>query len=353
MKGQLVQKSIFRQLALALIVLLTTLIASCNPFSEKPASFIQSRELFFPETQFYNALVQTNNALVVLVDGDGDRSDLQFYSAESDEKLMRFDFPPDNSCASARYYGYETFPDSRLQVWKYCLTENGKVTYLMAFDWLTHKLSEVSGSLPLGTSGASWNPGQTTAIGYLDSKFASKTLFWIRPGGYEPLDLEIVDGDRSWNLQDDFPKFTADDTGKTGTTGRASWSPDGKTIAFFASPNAIGKTSFDRFGVEFYLYLMNPETLQYEVVADSLYSPFLLSWSPDSSYIAFIGKYGFRKENGIWLFSTKTNSITEISQGTFHGVVWRPDGNSLVAIKCQSIDVCDQILEYDISSVLK
>lgn len=352
MNDQLAQKSVFHRLALAVIVLQTALIASCNLFTGKPANFIQNRELIFPKTQYYDALIQTNGELIVLVEG-GNFSDLQSYAAEDSEDFSQFNFPPDHNCTSARYYAYETFPDSRLQVWKYCLTENGKVTYLIAYDWLTNELSEASGLLPLGTSGASWNPDQTTAIGYLDSGFASKTLFWIRPGGFDPLDLEIVDGNRSWNLQDDFPKFTADDTGKTGTTGRASWSPDGNTIAFFASPNAIGKTSFDRFGVEFYLYLMNPETLHYEVVADSIFSPFLLSWSPDSTYIAFIGKYGFLKENGIWLYSNKSNSITEVSKGMFQSIVWRPDGNNLVAIKCESIDVCDQILEYDLTSILE
>lgn len=352
MKSQLTQKSVFHRLALALIVALAALITSCNLLTGETDDIIQSRELIFPKTQYYNELVQTNGELIVLVNG-GDLSDLQFYAAEGSEDFLQFNFPPDYSCASARYYSYGVFPDGRLQVARYCFTENGRVTYLLAYDWLTQELSEVARLLPLGTSDASWNQEQTRAIAYLDSGFASRTLFWIRRDGFEPLDLEIRDGERKWNLKDDFPKFIADDTGKTGTTGRAAWSPDGKVIAFFASPDAIGKTGFDRFGVEYYLYLMNPETLQYEVVADRIFSPFLLSWSPDSAHIAFIGKYGFRKENGIWLYSVKTNSITEISKGIFQGIVWRPDGSSLVAIKCEDLGVCNKILEYDLTNILE
>lgn len=333
-------------------VLIASLITSCSSIAGSSTTAIPTKELNFPKTEYYDALISTHNDVVVLVDG-GEFGELQSYARENDKEFTEFIFPDDQQCFPARYEAYETLPDGRLQIWKWCLTSTGGVDYLLAYDWNTRQLVELTGLLPLGSSGASWNPDQTKAIAYLDSKFASKTLFWIRQGGFEPLDLEITDGERSWNLQDDFPEFTADDTGKTGTTGRASWSPDGRSIAFFASPNAIGKTSFERFGVEHYLYLMNPETLQYEVVADNIFSPFLLFWSPDSTHIAFIGKYGFWKENGIWLYSFETDSITEISKGKFQGIVWRPDGKSLVAIKCESLDVCNEILEYDLSSILE
>jgi len=353
MNGQLIQSSFFLRLAFALITVLTGLIASCNLLIEKPANFVQSTELVFPNVNTYYALIIKDKTVVALING-GSQSDLLSYAMENDSSPTLFSLPSDPDCFLTNYYGDDSLPDGRLQILKLCGSGgNGTDTYLMRYNWETKRLERLIGPLPLGTSGASWNPDQTKAIAYLDSKFASKTLFWIRKGGFDPLNLEIRDGNRSWNLQDDFPKFTADDTGKSGTTGRASWSPDGKSIAFFASPDAIGKTSFERFGVEHKLYLMNPETLQYEVVAESIFSPFLLAWSPDSNHIAFIGKYGFRKENGIWLYSIKTNSITEISKGIFQGIVWRPDGNSLVAIKCEDFDICNKILEYDLSNILE
>jgi len=353
MNGQLIQSSVFHRLALALIVVLTALMASCNLLAEKPSNFIQSRELLFPNVNTYYALILKDEKLVALING-GSQSDLLSYAMENDSSPTLFSLPSDPDCFLTNYYGDESLPDGKLQILKLCGSGgNGTDTYLMAYDWETQRLEKLVGPLPLGTSGASWNPQGTKAIGYLDSGFASKTLFWVYPDGFEPLDLVIQDDGRSWNLQDDFPKFTADDTGKSGTTGRASWSPDEVAIAFFASPDAIGKTSFERFGVEHYLYLMNPETLQYEVVADKIFSPFLLSWSPDSNYIAFIGHYGFRKENGIWLYSIKTNSITEVSKGIFQDIVWRPDGNRLVAIGCEDLGVCNKILEYDLTTILE
>jgi Tol biopolymer transport system component len=207
--------------------------------------------------------------------------------------------------------------------------------------------------LPLGSSGVSWNPDQTKGIVYLDSGFASRTLYWLSSDGrFKPLDLVIKDGARSWNLKDDFPDFKADDTGKTGSTGRAVWSPDGKSIALFASPNAVGKTGFQRFGVEYYLYLMDPENLELSVVAENIYSPFLIQWSPDSTHIAFIGYYGFWKENGLWLYSLKDQSITSIAKSRFQDLAWTSN-NSLAAIHCEDIDVCTQILEYDLTRIVE
>jgi hypothetical protein len=330
--------------------LFAVLLISCGLFNNETTNIIRAEELIFPDTEYYKALIITGGKLVVIVNG-GEFQELHLYASENDEEFTQFVLPQDLRCSPDRYHAYETLPDGRLQVWEWCLTGEGGIDYLLAYDWNTRQFVELVGPLPLGTSGASWNPEQTKAIGYLDSKFATKTLFWIRLDGFDPLDLEIKDGNRSWNLKDDFPKFKADDTGKTGTTGRAAWSPDGESIAFFASSEAIGKTGFDRFGVEYKLYLMNPDTLQPSAVADSIFSPFLLSWSPDSTHIAFIGKYGFWKENGIWLYSTKDNSITKISEGRFQEVIWRSN-SSVIAIRCESIDVCHQIMEYDLTSIL-
>ena len=223
----------------------------------------------------------------------------------------------------------------------------------MAYEWNTSQLEELVGPLPLGSSGASWNPDQTKAIAYLNGGFATKTLFWISADGFSPLDLVVGDQNHSWNLQDDFPDFKAYDTGKTGTTGRTAWSPDGESIDFFASPAAVDKTGFERFGVEFNLYLMNPDTLQYQVAIDNIYSPFLLQWSPDSTHIAFIGKYAFWKEDGIWLYSVDTNSVRSISKGRFQSIAWTSDGKSLVAIRCKDTDVCAQIYQYDLAQILE
>ena len=332
-----------------LLCLFAGIISSCSFSTNNPADSIAVKELVFPKAENYDALVNTNDGLTVLLVG-GERGDLQSYARENDQEFTSFNFPNDASCDRVKYYAYEPLIDGRLQVWEWCLTGKGGVQYLRTYDWDTRQLDRVAGPLPLGSHGVSWNPDRTQGIVYLDGGFATKTLYWLSQDGYNPLDLVITDGSRSWNLKDDFPDFKADDTGKTGSTGRAAWSPDGKAIAFFAFLDAVGKTSFDRFGVEYYLYLMDPNTLELSVVAEHIYSPFLIQWSPDSTHIAFIGAYGFWKERGLWLYSLKDQSITLVGKGQIQGLAWTSN-KSLAAIHCEDIGKCAQVFEYDLTSV--
>jgi len=339
-------------LLFTLLWLLTGLISSCSLLANSPADSIPARELVFPKAENYDALVyDTNDGLTIFVDG-GDMGDLQSYARENDQELTKFRFPKDPFCGSVKYFSGDVSADGQLEIWEWCLTTAGGVQYIRTYDWNTKQLERVAGPLPLGSSGVSWNPDQTQGIVYLDSGFATRTLYWLSNDGFNPLDLVITDGSRSWNLKDDFPDFKADDTGKTGSTGRAAWSPDGKSIAFFASPHAVGKTGFQRFGVEYYLYLMDPETLGLSVVAENIYSPFLIQWSPDSTHIAFIGKYGFWKENGLWLYSLKDQSIISIAKGQFQGLAWTSN-KSLAAIHCEDIGMCAEVFEYDLTSAIE
>jgi hypothetical protein len=336
-----------------LLCLLTGVISSCSLSTNDPTDTIPTKELVFPSSENYHGLVyDANNGLNVFIDG-GDKGDLQAYARENDQEFTKFHFPKDPFCGFENYFVGDVSTNGQLEIWEWCLTSKGGVQYIRTYNWNTGQLERFDGPLPLGSSGVSWNPDQTKGIVYLDSGFASRTLYWLSSDGrFKPLDLVIKDGARSWNLKDDFPDFKADDTGKTGSTGRAVWSPDGKSIALFASPNAVGKTGFQRFGVEYYLYLMDPENLELSVVAENIYSPFLIQWSPDSTHIAFIGYYGFWKENGLWLYSLKDQSITSIAKSRFQDLAWTSN-NSLAAIHCEDIDVCTQILEYDLTRIVE
>lgn len=253
MKNKFLQINIRAIKLFVFIASATGLITSCSSTFNGGSADVPTKVLAFPKADYY-AVLQVEKDKIAF---SNDANHLIFYAKEGDQSLKPFTFPNDSICYYPFYDMYETLPGGRLQVWKQCLTGDGTLTYLMAYDWQTGQLEQLSGPLPLGSSEASWNPDETKAIGYLDSKFADKTLFWIWKGGFGSLDLVIGDQNHSWNLKDNFPNFQTKptDTGKTGTTGRAAWSPDGKQIAFFASPDAIGVTGFDRFNVDFNLYL--------------------------------------------------------------------------------------------------
>lgn len=334
-------------------ILTLILFTACKSLS---ANELKKLTLNFPPSDKYDNLLLIDGDITVTIDEIQDE-EMEAYAKEGDLEFTKiiFNNETENNCAQDKRITYHfdnnILKNNFLQVWQWCIEGSKGVDYLLSYDWETHQVEKIIGPLPLGTDGASWNPTQTKAVAYVGG-FATKTLYWIYPDKYEPLDLEIKDGERSWNMKDDFPKFEASETGASGATGRASWSPNGKQIAFFASPNAIGKTGFDRFGVEYYLYLMNPETLEYEVVAEDIYSPFKLMWSPDSNYIAFLGKSGFLKQEGIWLYSGKTNTISKVSIGNYRNILWRSE-TEIVTIECEDTFVCNQVVQFDISSLLE
>lgn len=284
------------------------------------------------------------------------------YAKEGDEKFTEVSFPlePKARCWQTKYAIYESMPDGRIMVWKNCSSRSGggtpstTITSLLTYNIEDKHLIEIISSLPSGASSASWNPEMTKAIAYYQNSFSSATLYWVLEDGHEPADIEIGNVEHSWNLKDDFPDFAGAKTGATGNTGRASWSPDGNSIAFFASPDAIGVTGWSRFHVEYSLYIMSPESLDAHPVHENIYSPFLLQWSPNSKYIAFIGQSGLGKQDGVWLYSLDTDTLTLISKGDFSSLAWKADGNNLVAVRCDEVEVltCEIIEEYDISKAI-
>ena len=167
------------------------------------------------------------------------------------------------------------------------------------------------------------------------------------------MDLVISDQGRSWNLQDDFPDFKGADKGLTGNVGRVAWSPDGQSIAFFASPDAKGKAGSRRFSVEYKLYIMDPEELKPSSVFDKVYFPFVVRWSPDSKFIAFIGEYGGQNNGGVWLYSLENHSVVNVAKGKFQDIIWSSDGLNIIAIECADNLYCSKIEEYDLSKIIK
>ena len=88
-------------------------------------------------------------------------------------------------------------------------------------------------------------------------------------------------------------------------------------------------------------------------VLSEIHFPFVLSWSPDSKIIAFIGEYGYFKENGIWLYSLENNSVVKVGKGKFQDILWADDSKSLFAIQCDNNLYCSTIEEFDLRNIMR
>lgn len=336
----------FDKYFLFIFLLLTALIGACVP---SVGSF-PKQHLKFPPAD-YNAVVIVGDKLVAL--SYGDRFDgYWLYAFENDEKLRKIEFEDDSNCESVDYVGYDAFPDGRLQLWEYCRTSEGVDAFLLAYDWRTEQIERIFGPLPRGWSSASWNPDQTRAIAFLDNGFSSGTLYWLWKGGFEPIDIIVGNSERSWNLKDDFPAFVGASNGETGNTGRAAWAPDGSSIAFFASPAAIGKTGSERFYVDYNLYTLKANEFQPKQVLTQIYFPNLILWSPNSKFIVFESNYPTIKQHGLWIYSIASQSVIKIAVGKFVPYTWTSDGNSLVALGCSEDLYCSEVVRFDLTSLM-
>ena len=144
----------------------------------------------------------------------------------------------------------------------------------------------------------------------------------------EPAAITISEGDRSWRLDELFERGGSD-CEDLGNAGWPAWSPDGGTIAFFASPAAMGVgNQFSRLDAPWNLYLMDPDVQLPRKVLGKVVDAYGLEWSPDGKWLAFAGKIG--GPEGAWLHALSTGRLVQISADRVFPQGWSPDGKRIV-----------------------
>jgi hypothetical protein len=224
----------------------------------------------------------------------------------------------------------------------------------MAYDFESGEIEQiVTGKLPSRTISKdfSWHPDMTRGVQEIYD-ILNGVLYWITPFGSEPISLTLSDGKRSWSLDESFPDFS-EDSSAMGIAAIPAWSPDGKTIAFWASFDAIGREGFARADGEYNLIFLDPDSLAYTIVLDRVCHPEDLEWSPNSEWLAFLGETARPRRRGLWLFSLRDKKLVLISEGVFRdNLVWSPDGRTIAGILCYD-NLCEdqEIWEYDVSEL--
>jgi hypothetical protein len=253
----------------------------------------------------------------------------------------------DPRCKRTRYLLPEILPDGRLGLIEWCINQYpeeplgmGDERYLMAYDLDTGALAQlVDGPLPSSAlSGAyTWNPSMTRGI-QLASNGLVSTMYWLTPGGAEPMTMTVGEGKQAWSLDVDIATLLAEDRNDLGLVGLADWSPDGGLIAFWASPDAVGRDGHSRADAEWQLYLMTPSELVPQSVLIGIYDPHNLKWSPDGQWLAFYGESGIWRQQGLWLYSVATGELRLVAQGDYseRDMAWSLDGQAILSNRCCS-----------------
>ena len=108
------------------------------------------------------------------------------------------------------------------------------------------------------------------------------------------------------------------------------WSPDGSRIAA-----AMGRPSANWATV----FTVKPDGSAVQKVADWVGS--LISWSPDSKYLAYSGECGAQREAGLCITDTASLETRTLIKRAIQSPVWSPDGKHIAVALAQGITIID------------
>lgn len=287
------------------------------------------------------------------------------YYLENDDTLYSLDLPPfvaELDCKGPddiNYTNPSLLPDGRLGLINGCKSFGDppslKRQYMVAYNFQT-KETQLLVKEPLPdylSNGFTWNPDITQGLQQIYGGL-NGTVYWMSLEGVAPVDFSISDGERSFSPARDYPHFLVESESQ-GIVFSPAWSPDGETIAFFVTLDAIGRRGWSRSDGEYKIFFMDPIEQKPAPTIGRIYHPSELIWSPDSKWLAFIGEYGILKTRGLWLYSVNSGKIYPVVSGGFRNIAWSPDGNKIAATICVPDPdlLCNryEIWEYDVSSI--
>ena len=269
-------------------------------------------------------------SLILAVDDSDER--LHLWGVEPDgSDYHRVDTGDDPSCRIAEQLDPTSLADGRLGFVSYCEPTNPQSppTHTIVGLDLRSRRSEVLAVLGLRPSRVSWNPAVTSGI-VSDSSGLCASVARVTRSGVEHLPVALEGHGRRWPVDQDFFADPAGSCDAYGQADMATWSPDGRTIAFFASTDSVGKVGQARIDVTWSLYTMDAGVLRPVIRVRGLINPTGVAWSPDSRQLAISSRRGPRR--GTRLLDLNGHLNRRVSQESVRDLAWSPDGTRLVAV---------------------
>lgn len=269
--------------------------------------------------------------------------------------LQAVPLPDDPACTRTYYSGFGVLHDGRVALAKVCQAPSGvspSASYaVVGYDVMSGKIEQLlplQNKVPPGP--VSFDLNDQRAVTAQGGSICVSLTYLTRQGA-EPIPASVQDGNRQWRLDAYFDQKASVDCSQTARADGADWSRDGKQIAFFGFPKAIGLHGTARLDVPGNLYLLDPVTLKVQELVHDVQYPSVASWSPDGRYLAFSASNVPGLGRGTWLLSTVSHQFSRVSNRDMVQVVWSPDGAQLVGVWDNGKSVYPPQTELDLFDV--
>ncbi len=229
----------------------------------------------------------------------------------------------------ATHYRQPAALDSRrFAVLKICDTDSSSTVAIVSKDSIT---GQETGLVPpetdFSTTEFSWSA--TRKLGMVDNGGPTPCpqLEWADETGLHPVDITVKETHSTWHLNGG----TGACPGST-RAGTAGWSPDGNTLAAFASAIPANNAPLLP-GDPWSLYFVDANSKTAAAKLDGIVYPGGSAWSKDGRLFAFSAASYRGAGPGVWIFDRRTATVSLIFKGDLGSLSWSPDGKRLAAVK--------------------
>jgi hypothetical protein len=244
----------------------------------------------------------------------------------------------------------DRLPDGRVGYLRWCnmmSTDDPTEIWALNMDTLESERVVALGPYNPQRGQYTWNPTMTAGFFGTGSRICDGILAFDL-SGISFLDTQVSDGSRTFPMSTDLASKSSDCA--SGQTSAPTLSPEGRTLAFLGSTDAIGQRGRDRLYAAFDLYLMDVDRPTPKRVPLGLVDTADLQWSPDARSLAVVGSLRGH-DRALYLIDATTHAIRLVTADFAGGLSWSRDSRQIVGLrKVGSIDdpALDQVIVVDI-----
>jgi dipeptidyl aminopeptidase/acylaminoacyl peptidase len=308
-------------------VLCAAALIGCGPPASPPA--VRGSATLPVPTGSVDGIARVGKSVVVGVLNAGSHAFEVWVVDEDGSNLRQLAFPADPLCQRTDYLYPREFGRDGVSVTKACSVPPPVMGFSASYS--AAQLTLVDGGVKVisapqhdhNPGAISWDPVGRKGIAATGDG-SCETLIWVTDSGVQPVEMTLTAGNLTWNLASAFQ----DTWDAQGLAAWPAWSPDGLTIAFVASLDAIGHHGLDRARQPWTLYTMDPSTLSPRVIATGLGQPRDLHWASDGNHLAFSGSIR-SGEAGTWT-TTLDGRMSRVTSDQARYLTWGSDGSTLL-----------------------